>query len=78
MPTPKQWFRDALADFRRDRSGAERANIREDVAALVTAGQDWLARTDAQESGARSAFALDRPAQYKTFVESLPPVDPAP
>lgn len=77
MPTPRQWFRDALADFRANRTGNQRrAQIRADVANLVDAAQDWLARHDAQENGAQAAFAADRAAQFKTFVDALPPVDP--
>ncbi|MBL8924126.1 MAG: hypothetical protein JNJ54_35045 [Myxococcaceae bacterium] len=77
MPTPRQWFRDALADFRTNRTGNQRrAQIRADVAELVTAANDWLARHDAQENGAQAAFAADRAAQFKTFVDALPPVDP--
>ena len=46
MPTPRQWFRDALADFRSSRTGNQRrAQIRADVAEMVNAAQDWLART---------------------------------
>jgi len=76
MPTPRQWFRDALTDFRNNRTGNQRrAQIRADVAELVTAAQDWLARTDAQENGAKDAFAADRAAQFKTFVDALPPVE---
>lgn len=79
MPTPRQWFRDALADFRATRTGNQRrAQIRGDVAALVNAAQDWLARTDAQDNDAARLFAEDRAAAFRTFVEALPPVDPDP
>jgi hypothetical protein len=57
MPTPRQWFRDALADFRAARTGP---------------------RHDAQENGARAAFAADRAAAFRTFVDALPPVDADP
>lgn len=77
MPTPRQWFRDALADFRALRTGNQRrAQIRADVAEMVTAAQDWLARQDAQEAGAQAAFAADRAAAFRTFVDALPPVEP--
>lgn len=77
MPTPRQWFRDALDDFRASRTGNQRrAQIRADVAELVTAAQDWLARHDAQENGAKDAFATDRAAAFRTFVDALPPVEP--
>lgn len=79
MPTPRQWFRDALADFRATRTGNQRrAQIRGDVAALVNAAQDWLARTDAQDNDAARLFAEDRAGAFRTFVEALPPVDPDP
>ena len=79
MPTPRQWFRDALADFRATRTGNQRrAQIRGDVAALVNAAQDWLARTDAQDNDAARLFAEDRAVAFRTFVEALPPVDPDP
>lgn len=77
MPTPRQHFRDALTDFRANRTGNNRrALIRADVAEMVTAAQEWLARNDAQENGAQAAFAADRAAQFKTFVDALPPVEP--
>lgn len=79
MPTPRQWFRDALADFRAARTGPQkRAQVRADVAELVQAAQDWLARHDAQENGAQAAFAADRAAAFRTFVDALPPVDADP
>lgn len=77
MPSPRQWFRDALADFRANRTGNQRrAQIRADVANLVDAAQDWLARHDAQENGAQAKFAEDRAAAFRTFVDALPPVEP--
>jgi CHASE2 domain-containing sensor protein len=77
MPTPRQWFRNALDDFRADRTGNQRrAQIRADVALMVEAAQDWLARTDAQENGAQAAFVADRAAQFRTFVDALPAVEP--
>jgi hypothetical protein len=76
MATPRQWFRDALADFRANRTGNQRrAQIRADVANLIDAAQDWLARHDAQENGAQAAFAEDRAAAFRAFVDALPPVD---
>jgi hypothetical protein len=77
MPTPRQWFRDALADFRASRTGNQRRQrIRDDVAALINAAQDWQARFDAQENAAARAFADDRPGQFNTFVDTLSPVEP--
>lgn len=76
MPTPRQWFRDALTDFRNARTGNQRrAQVRADVAELVTAAQDFLARHDAQENGAKDAFVEDRAAQFRTFTDALPPVE---
>lgn len=51
-----------------------RAQRRRYVAALVDAGQEWLARRDAQDSATPTDFAASRPAQYATFVEALPEV----
>lgn len=51
-----------------------RAARRRQVAALVNAGQEWLARFDAQEAAAATDFAASRPAQYATFVGALPEV----
>lgn len=79
MPTPLQWFRDALADFRATRTGnRRRALIRADVAELVTAAQTWLARQDAQENSAQAAFAEFRAAQFRAFVDALPEVEADP
>lgn len=65
---------------------ANRAALRRQVAALVTAGQEWLAKHDAQEAAAPADFAASKPAQFATFVDALPdvtvpaadPVDPVP
>lgn len=77
MATPKQWFRDAIADFRANRTGNNRrAQIRADVAEMVTAAQKWLNEQDAQENEAKSLFATDRQGQFNTFVDALPPVNP--
>jgi hypothetical protein len=77
MPTPRQWFRDALNDFRANRTGNQRREqIRADVAQMVEAAQDWLARTDVQGNGAKDAFVEDRAAQFRTFLDALPQVDP--
>lgn len=77
MPTPRQWFRDALTDFRASRTGNQkRAQVRADVAELVNAAQDWLARQDAQDNDAARLFAEDRAAAFRTFLDALQPVDP--
>ena len=77
MPTPRQWFRDALNDFRNSRTGNQRrGQIRADVAELVNAANEWAARHDAQENGAKDAFVEGRAAQFRTFTDALPPVEP--
>lgn len=58
-----------------------RAQLRKYVASLVTAGQEWLAKRDADDNGAAQAFADSKPGQFSTFVDALPdptldPVDP--
>lgn len=76
MTTPRQWFRDAVADFKTNRTGPQRrARIREDVATLVTAGQKWLAEHDAQEATLPTAFAADKQGQFNTFVDGVAIVD---
>jgi hypothetical protein len=50
---------------------ANRTQLRRQVAGLVTAGQEWLARFDAQESAAPADFAATRTAQFKTFTDAL-------
>lgn len=59
-----------------------RAQRRKYVAALVDAGNEWLAKFDAQDNAAPSDFAATKAAQFKTFTDALPepalaPVDPA-
>lgn len=51
-----------------------RAGRRKQVAALVTAGQEWLARFDAQDASAAQAFADSKPGQFSAFIEGLPDV----
>ena len=55
-----------------------RAQKRRYVAALVTWGQEWLARFDAQENAAPVDFAASKAAQYNTFLDALPEVVPDP
>ena len=45
---------------------------RRQVAGLVTAGQEWLAKFDAADNAAASDFAASKPAQFTTFVDALP------
>lgn len=59
-----------------------RAQMRKYVAAMADAGQEWLAKFDAQDAAAASDFAATKTAQFKTFTDALPepamaPVDPA-
>lgn len=51
-----------------------RAQLRKYVAALVDAGNEWLAKRDAQDVAAPSAFASSKQAQFNTFVDELPDV----
>lgn len=51
---------------------AGRAALRRQVAGLVAAGQEWLAKFDAQESAAPVDFAASRAAQYATFATAIP------
>ena len=74
---------DAAAAFAAFRAATtpNRAQRRKYVAALVTWGQEWLAKFDADDNGAAQAFADSKPGQFKTFVDALPdpaldPVDP--
>lgn len=53
---------------------ANRTQLRRQVAALVTAGQEWLARFDAQQNAAPADFAASRPGQFSTYLDSLPDV----
>jgi hypothetical protein len=77
VPTPRQWFRNALDDFRATRTGPNRrAQIRADVAELVNAALDWSTRNDVQERAATEAFAQSRQGQFNAFLDTLPPVDP--
>lgn len=57
-----------------------RAQCRRYVAAIVDAGQEWLAKRDAQDNPVAADFAASRPAQYQSFVAALPDVtlDPDP
>lgn len=55
-----------------------RAQKRRYVAALVTWGQEWLARFDAQENAAAADFAASKPGQFNAFVDALPETSPDP
>ena len=51
---------------------ANRTQLRRQVAGLVTAGQEWLAKFDAADNAAASDFAASRQAAFNTFVDALP------
>lgn len=56
------------------RAGTTRANRREEVAALVNAGNEWLAKRDAQDAATPADFAKSKGAQFNAFVAALPDV----
>ncbi len=73
---------DLTAAFTAFKGGKTRNQKRAYVAALVNAGNEWLAKFDAQESSAPKDFAATRAAQFNTFTDALAdpalnPVDPA-
>lgn len=49
-----------------------RAQKRKYIAALVTRGQELLAKLDAQDASAAADFAATKQAQFNTFVDALP------
>jgi hypothetical protein len=80
LATARADFTAAFAAFKA--TTPTRAQKRRYVAALVTAGQEWLAKHDAQENAAAQDFAASKPGQFDAFVGALPepvldPVDPA-
>jgi hypothetical protein len=70
IATARNDFTAAFAAFKA--TTPTRAQRRRYVAALVTAGQEWLARFDAQENAAAADFAASKPGQFSTFVDALP------
>jgi hypothetical protein len=79
MGIGRQQFRDALAAFRAARTGPSRRRaVRDDVNEMLEAARAWLVQQDAQLVSAEAGFAADRPAQFSSFVDALPPVDPDP
>lgn len=73
-------FATDFADFKAAGSPT-RAQRRKYVAAIVNAGNEWLAKFDAQENTAPADFAASKPSQYQTFTDALAdpalnPVDP--
>lgn len=73
IKTARDDFSAALAAFRAATS-PNRNQRRKYVAALVDAGNEWLAKHDAQEGAAPAAFAATRQGQYNTFVDGLPDI----
>lgn len=74
-------FRAALSAWRAANPNANRAQVRRYVAAITDAGQEWLAKRDAQDSAAAQGSADSKQAQFNSFVAALPdvtldPVDP--
>lgn len=67
-------FKADLAIWRSANPNATRAQVRRYVAALTDAGQEWLAKRDAQDNTAAAAFAESRSAQFSSFVAALPEV----
>ena len=72
------------ADVAAFKTGASptRDQLRKYVAAMVTAGQEWLNKRDLADNAAPADFAASRSAQFKTFTDALPdptldPVDPS-
>lgn len=77
IATARTAFRSALATFKA--TGPTRAQLRRFVAATVDAGNEWLAKFDAQESAAPADFAATKPALYAAHLAALaadPAVDP--
>lgn len=62
----------ALAAIRTG-TGNRRA-LRRQVANLVNAGNEWLARFDAQQNAAPQSFADSRPAALNTLLDAQPEV----
>jgi len=53
---------------------ANRRAMRRQVANLVNAANEWLAKHDAQSNAAPQLFAEDRKAAFATFEAALPEV----
>ena len=56
-------------------SNPTRAQMRKYVAALVDAGNEWLAKRDAQDAAAPADFAASKQGQFNAFVDALPDVN---
>ena len=51
---------------------ANRTQLRRQVAGLVTAGQEWLAKFDAADNAAAADFAASKQAQFNNFTDAIP------
>lgn len=69
MGIGRQQFFAALAAIKANTT--TRSQRRRQVAALVTAGQEWLALRDAQDAAAPADFAASKASQYATFLDAL-------
>lgn len=56
------------------KAATNRTQMRAQVADAVNLLNDWLARRDAQDNAALAGFAADKPAQFNTYVDSLPEI----
>ncbi len=70
LKTARTAFRASLATFKA--TSPNRNQLRRFVAATVDAGNEWLAKHDAQEQAAPADFAATKPALYATFTAALP------
>ena len=70
IATARNDFTSAFAAFKL--TTPTRTQRRRYVAALVTAGQEWLARFDAQDNASAADFAASKAAQFNAFVDALP------
>jgi len=76
IATARTAFRASLATFKA--SNPNRNQLRRFVAATVDAGNEWLAKFDAQESAAPADFAATKPALYAAALpEPTLAADPA-
>lgn len=73
IKTARDDFSAALAAFRAATS-PNRTQRRKYVAAIVDAGNEWLAKQDRQDADAPAGFAATRQGQFNTYVDGLPDV----
>lgn len=72
IATARTAFRSALTSF--EATTPNRAQLRRFVAATVDAGNEWLAKHDAQEVATPKQFAAGRAAQFTAFMNAQPKV----